>query len=304
MPTTYFDPTMKAAYLQSRTNAAGAATTDVDGEEMRLFHSLLSAGVFAANDYKVAPGAGLSVAVGSGSPRHDVAVIQGTADGQGRYLVRLEATTTVALPAADLTNPRIDEIYVVVVDHAFDAGGITKARLALRTGTAAASPVAPGPDPAWKAALKLATVNVATGATSVTAGQITDARAVSKILAGIDATSIAGGVYTKAEVDALLAGKAALAHAHAEADLPNASTTAQGVVQLTDSTASTSTTTAATANAAKKAYDRGTTGITDAAAASTRAGSRLIAWTGTDSQVIVSTGAPSGGQNGDIWLRV
>ena len=50
-------------------------------------------------------------------------------------------------------------------------------------------------------------------------------------------------------------------------NVPNASTTARGAVQLNDATNSTKTDEAATANAAKKAYDRGSSGITDAAAA-------------------------------------
>jgi hypothetical protein len=50
-----------------------------------------------------------------------------------------------------------------------------------------------------------------------------------------------------------------------------ATTSATGVVQLTDSTSTTSSTLAATATAAKDAYDRGSQGITDAAAAQTTA---------------------------------
>ncbi len=46
------------------------------------------------------------------------------------------------------------------------------------------------------------------------------------------------------------------AHTHAAGDLPNASTSAKGVVQLSTSISSTSTTLAATASAAKAAYDR------------------------------------------------
>jgi hypothetical protein len=89
------------------------------------------------------------------------------------------------------------------------------------------------------------------------------------------------------------------AHPHSGADittgtiaagrLPDASTSAQGVVQLSTSVASTSTTLAATPSAVKTAYDV--------------ANSALQAHTGTGSEIIVSTGAPTGGQNGDIWLR-
>ena len=50
-----------------------------------------------------------------------------------------------------------------------------------------------------------------------------------------------------------------------------ASTSAAGVVQLSDSTSTTSSTVAATATAAKAAYDRGSTGVTNAATAQTTA---------------------------------
>ena len=50
-------------------------------------------------------------------------------------------------------------------------------------------------------------------------------------------------------------GKANSSHSHSASDLPNASTSAQGVVQLSDSVASTSTTLAATANAVRQAYN-------------------------------------------------
>ena len=47
------------------------------------------------------------------------------------------------------------------------------------------------------------------------------------------------------------------AHAHAAGDLPSASTSAAGIVQLNDTVSSTSTVLAATANAVKQAYDKG-----------------------------------------------
>ena len=58
----------------------------------------------------------------------------------------------------------------------------------------------------------------------------------------------AGDKPTPAEI-----GAAASSHTH---NLPSASTSAAGIVQLNDATNSTSTTQAATANAVKQAYDR------------------------------------------------
>lgn len=53
--------------------------------------------------------------------------------------------------------------------------------------------------------------------------------------------------------------------------VPDASTTQKGIVQLNDTVTSTSKTQAATANAVKTAYDRGTEGVTAAAAAQAKA---------------------------------
>lgn len=59
------------------------------------------------------------------------------------------------------------------------------------------------------------------------------------------------------------------------AAIPDASTSQKGIVQLTDSVISSSTTTAATANSAKAAYDRGSQGVTAAAAAQSTADAAL-----------------------------
>ena len=58
----------------------------------------------------------------------------------------------------------------------------------------------------------------------------------------------------KAVMDAL-GGKANSSHSHSVGDLPSASTSAKGAVQLSSSTSSTSTTQAATPSAVKSAYD-------------------------------------------------
>lgn len=95
---------------------------------------------------------------------------------------------------------------------------------------------------------------------------------------------------------------AAVSHNHAGSNitsgvvsatyLPDASTSAQGVVQLSTSTSSTSTTLAATPSAVKVAYDT-------AVAAQ---GYKNTSYSG-NKNVTVSTSNPSGGTNGDIWLK-
>lgn len=80
----------------------------------------------------------------------------------------------------------------------------------------------------------------------------------------------------------------------------NGTTSAKGVVQLTDSTSSTSTTTAATPNSVKSAYDRASTAITNAATAQTAANN---AQTTADSK-IGSVSLVSGTNNGTLKLTV
>lgn len=192
MTTTYTDPTagFHAYALQARTDDAGTPVDDAGAADLRAVLAILTAGVVTpAAGFAVAPDANLDLAVGSGTAYTDVAVVAGTDPGQGRYLVRLgDDETTVTLDAADLSNPRIDELYLVVLDDQYDSSGLVLPRLAVRKGTAAASPSAPGPDGSWKAYLKLAEVLVGAGVTSITAGNITDARAFAAL------ETAAGGV--------------------------------------------------------------------------------------------------------------
>lgn len=77
------------------------------------------------------------------------------------------------------------------------------------------------------------------------------------------------------------------AHTHAAADLPAASTSAAGIVQLNNTTTSTSTTLAATANAVKIAYDKATAVRADSA---------------SEFRVEVRASDPSSPATGRIWL--
>jgi hypothetical protein len=181
MATTLINPAAGfATYaLQARTDAAGDPVDDVTGEDLRLLASLFGAGAVGDGFIVSERGAGanMSVDVGSGSAASDVAVVAGTASGQGNYVVRLgDAVTNVSVNASNISNPRIDEIYLVVQDNQYDASGRVIARLAYRDGTPAASPVAPGPDGAWDAYLLLASVLVGAGVTSIVDANITDER--------------------------------------------------------------------------------------------------------------------------------
>jgi hypothetical protein len=101
----------------------------------------------------------------------------------------------------------------------------------------------------------------------------------------------------------------------AAARLPAANTTVQGAVIILDSVASTNVTVAAVPNSVKTAYDAAITANTNAANASFLANGtvptarlattlqNLINSTGISGNVTVSTSAPSGGANNDIWLE-
>lgn len=80
----------------------------------------------------------------------------------------------------------------------------------------------------------------------------------------------------------------------------NGSTSAKGVVQLTDSTSSTSTTTAATPNSVKSAYDLANTAKTNAATAQTAANNAKA----TADSKIGSVALASGTNNGTLKLTV
>ena len=100
-------------------------------------------------------------------------------------MVRLEgATQTVTLNAADGSLARKDEIYLVVLDDAYDSTTLALPRFAYRDGTPAASPTAPGPDGAWDSYVLLATIDVPAAASDILACTITDERAASTLAIG------------------------------------------------------------------------------------------------------------------------
>lgn len=287
--TNYTDADFKVGSIQSRTDAAGADYGfDVDGEELRLYADLFTGGILQAGFLEVAAGAGLSVDVGSGTPKTDVAVLDGAASGQGNYLARQElGTVNLALGAADLSLDRIDEVYIVVEDDPYDSSGRALCRYAVRQGDDSATPVAPGPDAGWKASLLLATLDIAAAATSLAGGDITDERTTVGInfdldpadIGAADATDFAAheaavnphgldaddinvyektATYSDTEVDALLAVKSPTSHDH-DADYQ------------------------------ELGHDHGRYYYAGATAA--------------QQKITASTSAPSGGNNGDIWLQ-
>lgn len=175
MATTYHDPTKWLAWaLQARTDDAEQAVDDASGEDARTLLDFYTQGVVSGLEVSErGAGANMSVDVTVGS-----AVVEGVNVDQGKYLAKLAGATAfnVAIGAADVSNPRIDEVYLVVLDDGYDSTDFVLPRLAVRDGTPAGSPSAPGPDGAWDAYLLLATIQVAASENAIETGHIADER--------------------------------------------------------------------------------------------------------------------------------
>jgi hypothetical protein len=204
MPVTSFvDFTAAVRGIGSRTNAAGAAVTDYSAEEDRLVNTIVTEGAITPNAFKVNASAGMVVTVGSGAAKTDLYAVAGDVAGQGVYLARLEAATVnVTVPAADAAAARTDEVYLFIADAPYDAGTLGLPRIGYRKGDAGGG--APGPDAAWKASVKLATIAVGAAVSSITAGNITDNRVASTLtLVGAPDTRYLGAGAKAADADKL-----------------------------------------------------------------------------------------------------
>lgn len=179
MPTTsYVTPTMGASVIGARTDAAGAAVTDTTAEEARFPAVFLTEGYLSpANSFKVAAQTvpDMTVKVGSGTSKTDYYVVAGEVAGQGNYIARLDvASQNVTIDAADASQTRTDEIYLVVRDNPYDASSRALPQLGYRRGDLGGAN--PGPDASWKASALLARVVVGAAVSSITNANITDQR--------------------------------------------------------------------------------------------------------------------------------
>ncbi len=191
--TTYFDETFGVRAIGLRTDNAGAGVSpDLTAEEDRFESADIAAGyVTPAEAFEVVEATVWNVTVGSLATDVDVYAVTGTAAGQGTYIVRMDqAGDTLTIAAADPTDPRIDEIYLVVADNDYDSGTESLPRLAVRGGDAAPSPSVPGVDAEWKASVLLATIDIPAAAANIGACTITDERAMSQLI--VDAPTLQG----------------------------------------------------------------------------------------------------------------
>jgi len=190
--TTFFDATFGVRAIGNRTDNTGTPTVDLTAEEDRFDNLDIGAGYIAPIDsFLVAAATVWNIDVGSGATDTDLYIVEGNLPGQGNYIVRLDqAGAVITITAADGSNPRIDEVYLIVADDAYDGGAVSLPRLALRTGVAAASPSAPGADAGWDAWILLATIDLPTAAANIGATTITDERTIASLV--IDAITLGG----------------------------------------------------------------------------------------------------------------
>lgn len=188
MPTTTLtDSTFSCGFLGARTDAAGVAVMDTTVEEARLLASAFTAGyVTPATAFQVTAQTvpNMTVKVGSGTAKADHYVVAGTAAGQENYVVRLDSSSqNITISAADVSQTRTDEIYLVVYDNAYDTTARALPRFGYRKGDLGGAN--PGADAAWKAYVLLARITVAAGTTSIANGNISDQRATSSVLSNL-----------------------------------------------------------------------------------------------------------------------
>lgn len=133
-------------------------------------NSALIGGVIGFADLKITP---------TGTPDMHVhaavggAFIPGTENtNQGAYGLVNDASVDITLAASSGSNPRISLIVAQVLDDSY-SGGSHIGQIVEVAGTPALSPVAPAVP---RNAIKLASVIVGTSVTSISAGNITDAR--------------------------------------------------------------------------------------------------------------------------------
>ncbi len=130
---------------------------------------------------------GMSVRVASGW----AAIVGTTQPNMGAYVAYNDASVTLTITAADLSNPRVDLICATINDSYY-SGVTDNVAFQVIAGTPAGSPVAPSL-PANS--ISLATIAVAAGASVIVSGNITDTRVVatSNVPAQGDISSVTAG---------------------------------------------------------------------------------------------------------------
>jgi hypothetical protein len=151
-------------------------------DDRRSNSGALQEGVLNASDFMVVQrGAGANLSVDIGMPAGGFAYVQGdTINGQALYCVPVHsATINEVVTTADITNPRIDQVILEVLDNVLDASGNNLARTRIVAGTATGGATLANRTGAAAlpgSALLLADLLVTAGGTSVSNTQIRDRR--------------------------------------------------------------------------------------------------------------------------------
>lgn len=250
MASGFTDTTMGVRSIGTRTNPAGSGVVDISAEEDRFANLFVSEGWIApANSFIGAADTSWNIDVGSGTADTDYYVVEGEGVGQGNYVVRLDdAGEVVTIDAADVSNARYDQIYLVILDNAYDASGFSIARLAVREGDPTAEPEFPGPDDSWLAYALLTTIYVPASAADITEATFIDDRIQSQ--SNLDAPTLEGSAaaafaLSTHDHDAIYA---ALSHVGSTDGHPDATGSVDGMMSAADKAKLNGLATAAEAN--------------------------------------------------------
>ena len=232
----FTDTTFGARSIGARTDAAGDPVTDINAEEDRFANIFVSEGYISPPEaFEPTPSTGFDLILGSGVADTDYYVVEGAGVGQGNYVVRLDdASETVTLAAADLSNPRIDEVYLLVMDNAYDASGLVLPRIAVRQGDPGADPSVPGPDSSWLAYALIASIAIPAAAADISESTVTDERPQSQ--SNVDAPTLGGlaaSAFAASDHDHD-ADYAALAHVTDGSGHPDATGSVDGMESAAD----------------------------------------------------------------------
>src|ERR1044072_1613218 len=148
-------------------------------DRLVLSHMGVQKGVFGDTDFLVAPSSAMTLSVAAGD-----AMIQAshpTLSNRGLYHVNSDASEPITIPTSSPSNPRLDQIVLVVSDPSYDPALITSGpTIQVVQGTATAAPPLNNRTGAAAtlppSSLRLADVLVPAGATTISAAQIRDRR--------------------------------------------------------------------------------------------------------------------------------
>jgi hypothetical protein len=126
------------------------------------------------------------------------AIVQGTAS-QGAYPVAVTVADATVIANGHATLPRIDSVFIVAYENAYDSSGLNQPAIVVVAGTPNASPVAPSVVPNCNAYLKLWEIRVEANASAGSPidwpNKLTDRRVYTASLGGIVPNGSATGAY-------------------------------------------------------------------------------------------------------------